>query len=233
MKGHMENGKFHPHTEYKKGTRKSRDQQVKTQGVKIRKQRINPECKYGDCIAKGKDINEFCSSCLAFANKNMRQSDLDNIRKERVLLNEIPDDYDWETHGEHPQQFTDEAYRKHTEKHRAIANRLNVEIQGELPMIIQTVENLKGFHEDAVRDADDLIRSLRNKNHTGSDTLPLEYMDLTNTEIDNFIRDWSNVGHSGEQFNREQNQAIAKDLEDLRNFQNKVENYHHSHGMVS
>ncbi len=187
MKGHMQDGKFHPHTEYKKGTRKSRDQNAKSEGVKIRKQ--------------------------------------------RELLNEIPDDYNWETHGDHPQPFTEEAYRKHTEKHRAIANRLNVEIQGELPMIIQTVENLKGFHEDAVRDADDLIRSLRNKNHTGSDTLPLEYMDLTNTEIDNFIRDWSNVGHSGEQFNREQNQAIAKDLEDLRNFQNKVEKYHHSHGM--
>ncbi len=38
MKGHMENGKFHPHTEYK-GVRKSRDQQVKSQGVKIRKAR--------------------------------------------------------------------------------------------------------------------------------------------------------------------------------------------------
>jgi len=39
MKGHMQDGKFHPHTQYQKGTRKSRDQQVKTEGVKIRKQR--------------------------------------------------------------------------------------------------------------------------------------------------------------------------------------------------
>ena len=39
MKGHMQDGKFHPHTDYKKGTRKSRDSSVKTQGVKIRKQR--------------------------------------------------------------------------------------------------------------------------------------------------------------------------------------------------
>jgi len=38
MKGHMEDGKFHPHTDYKKGIRKSRDQKAKTQGV-IRKQR--------------------------------------------------------------------------------------------------------------------------------------------------------------------------------------------------
>jgi len=40
MKGHMQDGKFHPHTEYKKGVRKSRDQQVKIEGVKIRKQRL-------------------------------------------------------------------------------------------------------------------------------------------------------------------------------------------------
>jgi len=33
----MEKDGFHPHTEYKKGTRKSRDQNAKTQGVKIRK----------------------------------------------------------------------------------------------------------------------------------------------------------------------------------------------------
>ena len=39
MKGHMEKDGFHPHTEYKKGTRKSRDQKVKTKGVKIRKGR--------------------------------------------------------------------------------------------------------------------------------------------------------------------------------------------------
>ncbi len=37
MKGHMKDGKFHPHTEYKKGTRKSREQNKKSEGVKIRK----------------------------------------------------------------------------------------------------------------------------------------------------------------------------------------------------
>ena len=31
----MENGKFHPHTEYKKGTRKSRDQKDRTKGVRL------------------------------------------------------------------------------------------------------------------------------------------------------------------------------------------------------
>ena len=34
MKGHMENGKFHPHTEYK-GVRKFRDQQVNEQGIRL------------------------------------------------------------------------------------------------------------------------------------------------------------------------------------------------------
>jgi len=37
MKGHMENGKFHPHTDYKKGTRKSRDQTKKTKGVRMKR----------------------------------------------------------------------------------------------------------------------------------------------------------------------------------------------------
>ena len=42
MKGHMEDGKFHPHTDYKKGTRKSRDQTVKTQGVIIERKAREP-----------------------------------------------------------------------------------------------------------------------------------------------------------------------------------------------
>lgn len=37
MKGHMKDGKFHPHTDYKKGTRKSRDQINKTQGIRFKK----------------------------------------------------------------------------------------------------------------------------------------------------------------------------------------------------
>ncbi len=37
MKGHMQDGKFHPHTDHKKGVRKSRDQQAKTQGIRLKK----------------------------------------------------------------------------------------------------------------------------------------------------------------------------------------------------
>ncbi len=39
----MQDGKFHPHTEYKKGTRKSRDQQVKTVGVRMARGDNNAE----------------------------------------------------------------------------------------------------------------------------------------------------------------------------------------------
>lgn len=44
MKGHTsKDGKFHPHSEYKKGIRKSRDQTVKQEGVKIRNKRYAKE----------------------------------------------------------------------------------------------------------------------------------------------------------------------------------------------
>jgi len=48
MKGHMQDGKFHPHTDYKKGVRKSRDQIAKTQGVKIRKARNSKKLQKED-----------------------------------------------------------------------------------------------------------------------------------------------------------------------------------------
>jgi hypothetical protein len=37
MKGHMQDGKFHPHTDHKKGIRKSRDQSVKLEGVRLKR----------------------------------------------------------------------------------------------------------------------------------------------------------------------------------------------------
>ncbi len=39
MKGHMQDGKFHPHTQYKKGVRKSRDQSAKSTGVKVERKK--------------------------------------------------------------------------------------------------------------------------------------------------------------------------------------------------
>ena len=44
MKGHMESDGFHPHTTYK-GVRKSRDQQAKTQGVRLKRNQVKN--KYG------------------------------------------------------------------------------------------------------------------------------------------------------------------------------------------
>ncbi len=55
MKGHMQDGKFHPHTEYKKGTRKSRDQSTKSEGVKIRKAR-NQDLVYAESYNRGQNI---------------------------------------------------------------------------------------------------------------------------------------------------------------------------------
>ena len=51
MKGHMEKDGFHPHTE-SKGVRKSRDQQAKQEGVKIRKARYI--VSYKNVFTKGK-----------------------------------------------------------------------------------------------------------------------------------------------------------------------------------
>jgi len=38
MKGHMQDGKFHPHTDYKKGVRMLRDQKAKTKGIRFKKE---------------------------------------------------------------------------------------------------------------------------------------------------------------------------------------------------
>ena len=80
MKGHMQDGKFHPHTEYKKGTRKSRDQQVKTQGVKVeRKARDQEVCVVCDknktnidySFMREQDLTDewVCKNCSTKINK--------------------------------------------------------------------------------------------------------------------------------------------------------------------
>ncbi len=62
MKGHMQDGKFHPHTEYKKGTRKSRDQKEKTQGTKIRKQRdTKGQISFRDSLKLGNSIQRIAT----------------------------------------------------------------------------------------------------------------------------------------------------------------------------
>jgi hypothetical protein len=71
MKGHMQDGQFHPHTQYKKGTRKSRDGKIN--GIKIRKQRVtnfNPEGHIGDHTG-------FCPVCLS----NITRSDKQQVRQ--------------------------------------------------------------------------------------------------------------------------------------------------------
>lgn len=62
MKGFTRDGKFHPITDYKKGTRKSRDRKVKTQGVEVeRKAREGKPMGVGNTMIGGtasvRDIN--------------------------------------------------------------------------------------------------------------------------------------------------------------------------------
>lgn len=54
MKGHMEDGKFHPHTQYKKGVRKSRDQTAKTQGVRMKRKPMLSYLMSGEVNKYGK-----------------------------------------------------------------------------------------------------------------------------------------------------------------------------------
>ena len=78
MKGHMENGKFHPHTEYK-GVRKSRDQKGMTQGVKIetgirKKSAIAEEDNFDLAVGKLK------KSLLEGLNENQWNPDLQRLK---------------------------------------------------------------------------------------------------------------------------------------------------------
>jgi len=57
MKGHMQDGKFHPHTDHKKGVRKSRDQQTKIEGVKIRKARTTTLRKLPDASIRNDNFS--------------------------------------------------------------------------------------------------------------------------------------------------------------------------------
>ena len=50
----MKDGKFHPHTDYKKGVRKSRDTTVKTKGVKV--ERKARESESTRCMMGGKHV---------------------------------------------------------------------------------------------------------------------------------------------------------------------------------
>jgi len=155
--------------------------------------------------------------------------------KKHGYKTKMPENFSYKDLMEHPEQhkYTDEAHDLHRKKHRAIADKLNDEIINETPHIIKVVESMKGYHEDAVRDADDLIKELKNKNRETGNHLPTEYMDLEHTEIGNFIRDWSNVSYSGMETHGSQNQAILKDLKDLRAFENKLAKFHDSHSEVS
>jgi hypothetical protein len=94
MKGFKKDGKFRPTENRKKSSltkddikhQHSDDRIGKTLPLTRKKvDTDNPQnCKYGNCIKKGKDINEFCSDCLKYANKTMTQDDLDSRNKKSL-----------------------------------------------------------------------------------------------------------------------------------------------------
>jgi len=79
MKGHMEDGKFHPHTDYKKGVRKSRDQKIKTEGVKIRKSRadIKPKIPKRDTP----EWNKLKDEVVKRMDQDFNEVQLENLNK--------------------------------------------------------------------------------------------------------------------------------------------------------
>jgi hypothetical protein len=105
----MQDGKFHPHTPNQKGVRKSREQKEKTQGVKIRKQRVDARPKITKHISPRliKNIEELSrtlsddnlsgglrgtryNGTMAFWSQLKRETDIvSELIKEENLENEV------------------------------------------------------------------------------------------------------------------------------------------------
>ena len=117
MKGHMQDGKFHPHTEYKKGTRKSRDQSTKTKGIKVeRKARDSLHCPYckTDLTHHYSTISNKCPSCrkdlshveLIHGERKARKQEIDFRKADTKTALEFIRDHP-NTTRDHLQESTD------------------------------------------------------------------------------------------------------------------------------
>jgi len=129
-------------------------------------------------------------------------------------------------------RFSDEALNEHFAKKRVEAERLRSVVNEQVPQIINIVTNLKDSHQQAVQDADGLLKDLENKSSRG-DTLPLEYLNLDETDYDNFIRDWSSLNFRGEEFPQMQNLDILADMKRLKEFKNKLDQFNEANNEVS
>ncbi len=75
MKGHMENGKFHPHTEYKKGIRKSRDQFAKLQGIKLKDKKTCSICRDPFTPShQSAETRNVCKKCIKVLSPDERKA---------------------------------------------------------------------------------------------------------------------------------------------------------------
>jgi len=77
MKGHMEEGKFHPHTQ-SKGVRKSRDQSTKNEGVRMKRIRKKSAIAEEDNFDLA--IEKLKKSLLEGLNENQWSSDLQRLK---------------------------------------------------------------------------------------------------------------------------------------------------------
>ena len=78
MKGHMQDGKFHPHTEYKKGTRKSRDQSAKTDGVRLKRSDGSRIKKLEFKVWKYEDASDELQETILEKLRNMKYENQDD-----------------------------------------------------------------------------------------------------------------------------------------------------------
>ncbi len=149
--------------------------------------------------------------------------------RKKQSFDKLPEDFSFKDllNRDKPHNWSDADINHHAKKHELEARKLAEEISDETPEIKKIVTELNEYHKDAVRDGEELLTTLENKNHNGN-SLPLEYLDIESTEINNYIRDWSNVtsdeyGSLERQGN--QNQVIISHLSKLKQFHNKLIEY--------
>ena len=158
-------------------------------------------------------------------NKSKSSLKKSDIRKKQTY-DKLPENFSFKEllNRDKPHNYSDIDLEHHAQKHELEARQLAEEISNETPEMIKMVTELNEYHKDAVRDGEQLLETLANKSFEGN-SLPLEYMDIEGTEINNYIRDWSNVSWESIQRTGNQNAVIVDYLQKLKQYQNKLIEY--------
>lgn len=115
------------------------------------------------------------------------------------------------------------------EKDRMEARHLNQIVQDKIPKMKEALENQKGYHEDAVKSIEDLLEALENKNHIGN-SLPLEYMDLSDTTLWELIHDWTSLSEHEDSTRGDQNENMISETNTIKDFYISLNNFKESYG---